>query len=109
VLRPAGQLLSAGHGGGKPGLSAARRLDDHQERAGPQLVLAQIIEPVSKLDSARVLEEAGVAAASYRNVRRRLPVYATEPRRQRLSAAHAGLGKRAWSSMRCPRCERRAR
>jgi hypothetical protein len=33
-----------------------------------QLVLARIIEPVSKLDSARVLEEAGVAAASYRKV-----------------------------------------
>jgi hypothetical protein len=29
-----------------------------------QLVLARIIEPVSKLDSLRVLEEAGVAAAS---------------------------------------------
>jgi hypothetical protein len=31
-----------------------------------QLVIARIIEPVSKLDSLRVLEEAGVAAASYR-------------------------------------------
>ena len=30
------------------------------------LALARIIEPVSKLDSLRVLEEAGVAAASYR-------------------------------------------
>ena len=29
-----------------------------------QLVLARIIEPVSKLDSLRVLEEAGAAAAS---------------------------------------------
>jgi hypothetical protein len=29
------------------------------------LVLARIIEPVSKLDSLRVLEEAGVTAASY--------------------------------------------
>jgi len=38
------------------------------------LVLARIIEPVSKLDSLRVLEEAGVAAASYRTVKRRLPV-----------------------------------
>ena len=42
-----------------------------------QLVLARIIEPASKLDSLRVLEEAGVAAASYRTVKRRLPVYAT--------------------------------
>jgi hypothetical protein len=38
------------------------------------LVLARIIEPVSKLDSLRVLGEAGVAAASYRTVQRRLPV-----------------------------------
>jgi hypothetical protein len=60
-----------------------------------QLVLARIIEPVSKLDSLRVLEEAGLAAVSYRTVKRRLPVYAEEPWRQRLSAAcaaHAGLG-----------------
>jgi hypothetical protein len=34
------------------------------------LVLARIIEPVSKLDSLRVLEEAGVAAASYATVKR---------------------------------------
>lgn len=39
------------------------------------LVLARIIEPVSKLDSLRVLEEAGVAAASYRTLKRRLPAY----------------------------------
>jgi hypothetical protein len=60
-----------------------------------QLVLARIIEPVSKLDSLRVLEEAGAAAASYRTVTRRLPVYAKESWRQELSAAcaaHAGLG-----------------
>ena len=60
-----------------------------------QLVLARIIEPVSKLDSLRVLEEAGAAAASYRTVTRRLRVYARKPWRQKLSAAcaaHAGLG-----------------
>jgi DDE family transposase len=60
-----------------------------------QLVLARIIEPVSKLDSLRVLEEAGVAAASYRTVTRRLRAYAKEPWRQKLSAvcaAHARLG-----------------
>jgi len=59
------------------------------------LVLARIIEPVSKLDSLRVLEEAGVASASYRTVERRLPVYAQQEWRQRLSeacAAHARLG-----------------
>src|SRR5215472_11732668 len=60
-----------------------------------QLVLARIIEPASKLDSIRVLEEAGVAPASYRTIERRLPAYAQEEWRQRLSAAcarHAGLG-----------------
>jgi hypothetical protein len=59
------------------------------------LVLARIIEPVSKADSARVLEEAGVAPASYPAVNRRLRVYAKDSWRQRLSTAcarHAGLG-----------------
>lgn len=39
------------------------------------LVLARIIELISKLDSLRVLEEAGVSAPSYRTVIRRLPRY----------------------------------
>ena len=39
-------------------------------------VLARIIEPTSKLDSLRVLEEAGVAPPSYRTVKRRLRLYA---------------------------------
>ena len=59
------------------------------------LVLARIIEPVSKLDSLRVLGEAGVAAASCRALKRRLPVYAKGSWRQKISAccaAHAGLG-----------------
>ena len=60
-----------------------------------QLVLARIIEPTSKLDSLRVLDETGVSPPSYRTVTRRLPVFATPSRRQRLAAAcaaHAGLG-----------------
>jgi Transposase DDE domain len=60
-----------------------------------QLVLARIIEPVSKLDSLRVLEEAGITPVSYATLRRRLPAYAKEPWRQGLSAAcaaHAALG-----------------
>jgi len=60
-----------------------------------QLVLARIIEPTSKLDSLRVLEEAGVVPAAYATLKRRLPAYAEEAWRQRLSAAcaaHAGLG-----------------
>jgi Transposase DDE domain len=59
------------------------------------LVLARIIEPASKLDSLRVLEEAGTATPSYRTVLRRLPAYAKEAFRQELSAAcaaHARLG-----------------
>ena len=60
-----------------------------------QLVLARIIEPASKLDSLRVLEETGVSAPSYRTLLRRLPVYAKASWRQQLAAAcagHAGLG-----------------
>jgi hypothetical protein len=60
-----------------------------------ELVAARIIEPASKLDSLRVLEESGVAPASYATVKRRLPVYARDSWRQKVSAAcaaHAGLG-----------------
>jgi hypothetical protein len=59
------------------------------------LVLARIIEPVSKLDSLRVLEEAGVAPASYATVKRRLLAYAKQMWRRKLAAAcaaHASLG-----------------
>ena len=60
-----------------------------------QIVLARIIEPASKQDSLRVLEEAGAAAPSYPTLNRRLPAWAQEPWRQGLSeacAAHARLG-----------------
>jgi len=60
-----------------------------------QLVCARIIEPTSKIDSARVLNEAGIAAASYATINRRLPLYAEDAFRQQLSAkcaAHAELG-----------------
>jgi hypothetical protein len=60
-----------------------------------QLVLARIIEPTSKADSLRVLEETGVAAASYPTLNRRLPVFAKAAFRQALSTAcadHAALG-----------------
>jgi Transposase DDE domain len=60
-----------------------------------QLVLARIIEPTSKADSLRVLEETGVAAVSYPTVNRRLPVFAKAAFRQALSRAcadHAALG-----------------
>jgi len=56
---------------------------------------AEIIEPTRKLDSARVLAEAGLSPASYATVKRRLPVFATETWREKLAAAcaaHAALG-----------------
>jgi len=52
-----------------------------------QLVLARIIEPASKQDSLRVLQEAGIDPASYPTVNRRLPVYARAEWRQRVAAA----------------------
>jgi len=60
-----------------------------------QLVLARIIEPASKIDSLRVLEEAGEGPPSYATLKRRLPAYAQKEWQQRLSAAcaaHARLG-----------------
>lgn len=59
------------------------------------LVLARIIEPTSKLDALRVLEEAGVTAPSYATLKRRLPRYGKPLWRKDISAAcavHAGLG-----------------
>lgn len=81
-------------------LERAYRVLGFEEAAGgdevfAQLVTARIIEPVSKLDSPRVLEEAGAAAASYRTITRRLRVYAKDAWRAKISAAcaaHAGLG-----------------
>jgi transposase len=49
-----------------------------------QLVLARIIEPTSKRDSLRVLEEVGVQPASYATLKRRLPATHT--------VAASGLG-----------------
>jgi hypothetical protein len=63
-----------------------------------QLVTARIIEPTSKQDSARVVEEAGLQPASYPTVKRRLPGYATSEFRHGLSgacAARADLGPSA--------------
>jgi Transposase DDE domain len=59
------------------------------------LVAARIIEPTSKVDALRVLEETGVDSAAYRTLKRRLPVFAKPEFRQALStacAAHAKLG-----------------
>ena len=59
------------------------------------LVLSRLIEPTSKADSVRVIDEVGVPAPAYRTITRRLPVYATDKWRQGLAAAcaeHVGLG-----------------
>jgi len=55
-----------------------------------QLVLTRIVEPTSKEDSIRVLEEVGIKAASYPTIKRRLPLYAKPEWRQAVSGAAAG-------------------
>ncbi len=63
--------------------------------ASTSRLLARIIEPTSKLDSLRVLEEVGIRPPSYPTVNRRLPVFAKESWRERLAALcahHVGLG-----------------
>src|SRR2546421_13019297 len=64
---------------------AAATGDDEVFRA---LVLARIIEPTSKLDSLRVIDEVGVAPPSYATLKRRLPVLAKQ-------AGRAGRGLRS--------------
>jgi hypothetical protein len=67
---------------------------DHDE-VFQALVLARTVEPTSKLEAIRVLEEIGITAPSYPTINRRLPSYATQEWRQRLAAAcaaHVGLG-----------------
>ncbi len=56
---------------------------------------ARIIEPTSKADSLRVLDETGVAGPSYPTLNRRLPVFAKPGFRQALrqhALTHAALG-----------------
>lgn len=90
-----GRLLDGiGHAYRQLGLDAATGGD----RVFEELVIARIIEPTSKRDAARVLEEAGLRPSSYRTVKRRLPGYATAEFRNALSgalAARARLGPSA--------------
>jgi hypothetical protein len=90
-----GRLLDAlGHTYRQLGLDAATGADVVFE----QLVTARIIEPTSKKDAARVLEEAGASAASYATLKRRLAGYAKSEFRNALSgalAARAPLGPSA--------------
>jgi Transposase DDE domain len=75
----AGHLLDAlGRGYDVLGFGAAAERDD----VFKSLVLARIIEPTSKLDSLRVLAEAGLDPPSYPTVKRRLRVYAGADQRQ---------------------------
>lgn len=53
------------------------------------LVLARVIEPVSKLDTVRVLTGLGIQPPGYRTIFRRLPTYATQQWRDSLAAACA--------------------
>jgi len=90
-------------------LERAYRMLGFEEAAGGDevfrhLVLARIIEPASKLDSLRVLDEAGVTPPSYRTLKRRLPAYAEQEWRQRLSETCAAHGGERWKTRR-GRCE----
>jgi len=70
-------------------------LDEVADKVFLLLVLARVLEPTSKQDSLRVLEEAGVPACSYATLKRRLPRYATREFRDQMAgvlAAHASLG-----------------
>jgi hypothetical protein len=76
-----GHLLDAlSRGYGALGFGAATGRDE----VFRALVLARVIEPTSKLDSLRVLDEAGVDPPSYRTIKRRLRLYA--------GAGHSGDG-----------------
>ena len=62
------------------------------------LVFARIIEPTSKLDSLRVMNEVGIQSPSYATLKRRLPIYADLDFRNSLSsccACHAALDAEA--------------
>lgn len=63
------------------------------------LVFARILEPTSKLDSARVLEEAGRKPPSYSTLKRRLPLYAEPVFREGLAAANADTAQLGAASL----------
>lgn len=77
-------------------LSAAFRAVGLEKTSGAdevfkQLVLARVIEPTSKLEAIRVLDEVGIPVASYPTMNRRLPMYATDKWRRDLAAGFADL------------------
>lgn len=85
-----GPLLDALH-------SVYRQLGFDEATGGDEvfrcLVIARLIEPTSKLDSIRVLQEAGVMPPSYRTITRALPRYATDDFRAHLATACASRAK----------------
>jgi hypothetical protein len=102
-----GHLLDAlGRAYDAPGFPQATEGDE----VFRQLVLARIIEPASKQDSLRALEEAGAPAPSYPPLNRRLPAWAEESWRQgcrRPAPRTPGWARRRWSSTTCPLCTSR--
>ncbi len=67
-----------------------------------QLVIARIIEPSSKLDASRVLDQAGVRPVSCPTLKRRLRTYAEPAFRRRLSgdvSARPDRVRQPWSCM----------
>lgn len=70
-------------------------------------VLARLIEPTSKIDAERVLNEVGAVSAPYATVGWFLRGFAQLRRRQALAAAEPhtrGAGTRRWCCSTCPRC-----
>jgi hypothetical protein len=63
------------------------------------LVLARVIEPSSKLDSLRVLDEAGIDRPSYPTLTRRLPIFATEAWQQALGGGVRGARRAGPASL----------
>ena len=75
-----------------------------------QLVLARIIEPSSKLDSLRVLEEAGLSRPSYATLSGaclNMPGMSGVRGSRPLARRMPGWGRAAWCSTTCPRCTSR--
>ncbi|GAB1511743.1 hypothetical protein JCM33774_37850 [Actinophytocola sp. KF-1] len=84
-------------------LGHAYQLLGFEEAAGGDevfrsLLLARIVEPTSKLDSLRVVEEAGFDPPAYATLKRRLPAFAKESWQQKLgSPKNAAWSRRSRS------------
>jgi hypothetical protein len=74
----------------------ARRRATSGDEVFRQLVLARIIEPVSKLDSLRVLEEAGAAPASHATLKWCTGISGEPPALTRTRDPRVRPGNSAW-------------